>query len=204
MCGLNCGADVSAARPAAFAGFVFVTVSPRHVTLNEAAPLAGLARSQGMLPVGVFRDAAMRRGCRPPPHRSIFMRCSCMAAKIETISRRFGPNCRPGARYGRRSASEASRRSVAAATVCCSTMAKGVAAAAFDWSLIRDHAELPTSVVAGGIGPHNARAAQALGAYAIDVGSAVDASPGMKSPEKIAALFEALRPSARERLRACA
>jgi indole-3-glycerol phosphate synthase/phosphoribosylanthranilate isomerase len=43
-----------------------------------------------------------------------------------------------------------------------------------------------------------------MGAYAIDVGSAVDRQPGSKSPEKIAALFEALRPRARERLRACA
>src|SRR5439155_9779841 len=59
LCGLNCGADLSAARPAAFAGFVFVTVSPRNVTIAEAMPLAGLALSQGMLPVGVFRDAAI-------------------------------------------------------------------------------------------------------------------------------------------------
>src|SRR5206468_5509504 len=59
LCGLSSGADLSDARPAAFAGFVFVTVSPRHVTIAEAVPLAGLSRSQGMLPVGVFRDAAI-------------------------------------------------------------------------------------------------------------------------------------------------
>jgi indole-3-glycerol phosphate synthase/phosphoribosylanthranilate isomerase len=44
----------------------------------------------------------------------------------------------------------------------------------------------------------------ALGGYAIDVGSAVDARPGCKSPEKITALFESLRPKSRERLRQCA
>ena len=60
MCGLNCGADLSAARPAAFAGFVFVSGSPRQVTAVEAAPLAGVARQRGMLPVGVFRDAPLR------------------------------------------------------------------------------------------------------------------------------------------------
>src|SRR6476661_171853 len=58
LCGLNRGADLRAARPAAFAGFVFVPGSPRHVTADEAAPLAGSARRSGMLPVGVFRDAA--------------------------------------------------------------------------------------------------------------------------------------------------
>jgi indole-3-glycerol phosphate synthase/phosphoribosylanthranilate isomerase len=74
----------------------------------------------------------------------------------------------------------------------------------FDWSLIAGHADLPRALVAGGIGPANARAARRLGAYAIDVGSLVDASPGCKSPDKIAALFDALRPASRERLRACA
>ena len=59
LCGLTCGADVRAARPAAFAGFVFVPGSPRHVTADEAAPLAGMARRSGMRPVGVFRDAPL-------------------------------------------------------------------------------------------------------------------------------------------------
>jgi indole-3-glycerol phosphate synthase/phosphoribosylanthranilate isomerase len=74
----------------------------------------------------------------------------------------------------------------------------------FDWSLIGGHPDLPRSLVAGGIGPCNARAAQRLGAYAIDVGSAVDAAPGRKSSEKIAALFQALRPASRITMRACA
>jgi indole-3-glycerol phosphate synthase / phosphoribosylanthranilate isomerase len=70
--------------------------------------------------------------------------------------------------------------------------------------LVGRHRQLAEAVVAGGIGPHNARAAQRLGAYAIDVGSALDERPGRKSPDKIASLFEALRPGSRERLRACA
>ena len=74
----------------------------------------------------------------------------------------------------------------------------------FDWSAIADHPELVRSLVAGGIGPHNARAARDIGAYAIDVGSSLDAAPGRKSPQKIAAFFETLRAPARERLRACA
>jgi len=74
----------------------------------------------------------------------------------------------------------------------------------FEWSAITDHPELARSIVAGGIGPQNARAARDIGAYAIDVGSAVDVTPGRKSPDKIANLFEALRPTARERLLACA
>jgi indole-3-glycerol phosphate synthase/phosphoribosylanthranilate isomerase len=74
----------------------------------------------------------------------------------------------------------------------------------FDWSLIADHPELPRALVAGGIGADNASAARRLGAYAIDVGSSVDHAPGNKAPDKIAAVFDALRPAAREQLRACA
>ena len=74
----------------------------------------------------------------------------------------------------------------------------------FDWSLVKAHAELRRALVAGGIGPQNARSAMQVGAFAIDVGSAVDVRPGKKSPDKIAALFDALRPDSRERLRACA
>jgi indole-3-glycerol phosphate synthase/phosphoribosylanthranilate isomerase len=74
----------------------------------------------------------------------------------------------------------------------------------FDWSLVRDHPELPRALVAGGIGPHNAAAAGRLGAYAIDAGSKLDDAPGTKSPERVRALFDALRPSSRQELRACA
>jgi indole-3-glycerol phosphate synthase/phosphoribosylanthranilate isomerase len=82
--------------------------------------------------------------------------------------------------------------------------ANGGSGRSFDWRLIQRHAELPRAIVAGGVGPHNARAAQALGAYAIDVGSALDHRPGRKSAEKIAALFGALRPQSRQRLAECA
>jgi indole-3-glycerol phosphate synthase/phosphoribosylanthranilate isomerase len=82
--------------------------------------------------------------------------------------------------------------------------ADGGSGRSFDWGMVTRHPQLPQALVAGGIGPHNARAARRLGAFAIDVGSAVDLRPGRKSPDKIAALFEALRTPSRERLRACA
>jgi indole-3-glycerol phosphate synthase/phosphoribosylanthranilate isomerase len=74
----------------------------------------------------------------------------------------------------------------------------------FDWALVEHHPEFERSIVAGGIGAHNAAPARSLGAYAIDVGSAVESAPGFKSPQKIAALFERLRTPARRRFRECA
>jgi indole-3-glycerol phosphate synthase/phosphoribosylanthranilate isomerase len=74
----------------------------------------------------------------------------------------------------------------------------------FDWLLVEGHPELDRAIVAGGIGPANARAARDLGAFAIDACSAGETSPGVKSAAQIRALFEALRPQSRQRLSACA
>ena len=76
--------------------------------------------------------------------------------------------------------------------------AGGGSGQSFDWTRIAGHPELARGIVAGGIGAHNVRAAQRLGAYAVDVGSSVDERPGVKSSEKIAALFQALRAGSKE------
>jgi len=203
LCGLNCGAGLRAARPAAFAGFVFVPGSPRHVTADEAAPLAGVSRKSGMLPVGVFRNA---------PHdvvSDVAMLLNLHAVQlhgredleyVKALRRELPRECEiwTAVSVGREQTSGRGGERVVFDN------ADGGSGRAFDWSLVRGHSALGSAIVAGGIGPRNARAAQELGGYAIDVGSSVDVRPGQKSPEKIAALFEALRPASRERLRACA
>jgi indole-3-glycerol phosphate synthase/phosphoribosylanthranilate isomerase len=201
-CVFKGGAALGAARPAAFAGFVFVTVSPRHVTLDEAAPLAGVARSSGIRPVGVFRDAPLQtvaEHARILNLHAVQLHGSEDADYVTALRHDLPADCEiwtatnAGAglkpRGGDRLLFDNDR---------------GGSGRCFDWSLVRGHPALSQSLVAGGIGPHNAQAARQLGAYAIDVGSALDASPGVKSPEKIAAVFDDLRPAARERLRACA
>ncbi|HKP34879.1 MAG TPA: bifunctional indole-3-glycerol-phosphate synthase TrpC/phosphoribosylanthranilate isomerase TrpF [Sphingomicrobium sp.] len=203
LCGLNSGADLRAARPAALAGFVFVPGSPRHVTAQEAAPLGGVARKSGMLPVGVFRDA---------PWRIVSDLATLMnlhavqlhghedAGYVRALRRELPRSCEIWTAFsvGREPLEERGGDRLVFDN------GDGGSGRCFDWSLIRGHAELPRSVIAGGIGVHNARAARALGGHAIDVGSALDARPGRKSPEKIAQLFEALRPVSRQRLRQCA
>ena len=203
LCGLNCGADLSAARPAAFAGLVFVPGSPRQVTDTEAAPLAGVARQQGMLPVGVFRDAPLAtivdHAVRLDLH-AVQLHGREDEDDVRSLRRQLPESCEiwTAVSVGRQ----------AMAGRCGDRLlfdnGDGGSGESFDWSLIEGHLDLSKSLVAGGIGPHNAPAAREIGAYAIDVGSAVDASPGVKSADRIAALFEALRPAARDRLRACA
>lgn len=203
LCGLNSGADVSAARPAAFAGFVFVTVSPRNVTITEAVPLAGVARSSGIKPVGVFRNVPVRTVVDHAV--SLDLHAVQLHGKedpdyVHTLRGELPETCEiwTALSVGRDSLNGQGGDRL------LFDNKDGGSGRSFDWSLIRGHPDLARSIVAGGIGPHNARAARELGAYAVDVGSALDDSPGKKSPDKISELFEALRPAAKERLLACA
>ena len=203
LCGLTKADDVRAGRAATFAGFVFVPAGPRHLTAEEAAPLAGLARSFGIKPVGVFRDA-------PLP----------VVADLATLL-----NLEAVQLHGREDLEyvRALRRQLPSSTEIWTSVSigrepiagrggdrllfdngNGGSGRTFDWDLVRRHSDLPNALLAGGIGRHNARAAGNLGAYAIDVGSSVDVVPGLKSPVKTRALFEALRPACRDRLRLCA
>jgi indole-3-glycerol phosphate synthase / phosphoribosylanthranilate isomerase len=203
LCGLNCGADVRAARPAAFAGFVFVPGSPRHVTAEDAAPLAGTARQSGILPVGVFREAPL--GVVTDVATLLNLHAVQLHGHedveyVRTLRRELHSSCEiwTALSVGReRLTNRGGDRLVF-------DNANGGSGHAFDWRLIEGHPELRRAIVAGGIGPHNACAARGLGAYAIDVASALDDEPGRKSPEKIATFFEELRPGCRQQLRACA
>jgi indole-3-glycerol phosphate synthase/phosphoribosylanthranilate isomerase len=203
LCGLNRGADLSAARPAAFAGFVFVPGSPRHVTAHEAAPLAGIARKSGMRPVGVFRTTPVRivsdvaalmnlHAVQLHGHEDV--------EYVRSLRHELPGDCEiwTALSVGREPLmSRGGDRLLF-------DNGDGGSGRTFNWSLVEGHPDLPNALVAGGIGSHNARDARSVGAYAIDVGSAVDLRPGHKSPEKIDALFDVLRPSSRERFAACA
>jgi len=202
-CGLNCGADLDAARPAAFAGFVFVSGSPRHVTMDEAGPLAGTAAQRGICPVGVFRDA---------PTRSVADRARLLDLHAVQL---HGTEDLDYVAALRRELPEGCEIWTALAVGRDPLVSRGGdrilfdngnggTGQSFDWSLVEGHPGLPRGIVAGGIGPDNIRAARRLGAYAIDIGSSLDVKPGRKSPEKIAGLFDRLRAPCREALRQCA
>jgi len=203
LCGLNRAQDIAAGAAASFAGFVMVPGSYRHVTADQAAPLAGLARKSGMLPVGVFRDAPV-----------------AVVAEIATLL-----NLHAVQLHGREDHEylQALRRELprgvetwkAASVGRDMLQAKsadrllfdngnGGTGRCFDWRLIGGHPQLERAIVAGGITPGNARAARGLGSYAIDVGSALDRVPGLKCPARTAALFESLRAPSRQELRQCA
>ena len=203
LCGLTRGDDVDLAvrSGATHAGFVFVPGTPRAIVEAQGTELAHLARRSGLKTVGVFRDtepAAVGRAverlglCAIQLHgresvETIAKIRSAMPAKVElwalcAVGEMAAP-CRPGV-----------DRNLFDTELA---MGSGGTGTPFNWSLVKGRAELPAAFLAGGIGPHNARAAARVGAYGLDVGSSVEARPGVKDEAKVAALFAALRPDAR-------
>lgn len=202
LCGLTRAEDIAAGTAAAFAGFVFVPGTPRHLSAEAAAPLAGQARRSGMLPVGIFRDAPFRAVV------DIAALLNLHAVQlhgredgdyIATLRRQLGSGCELW------TAVSADRGMIhrGGGDRLVFDNGNGGTGRSFDWRVLSGHPGLPSSILAGGIGPANARQAAALGAYAIDVGSAVDSAPGRKSGAAMRSLFEALRPRARAGLRQC-
>jgi indole-3-glycerol phosphate synthase/phosphoribosylanthranilate isomerase len=203
LCGLNRREDIVAGAAAAYAGFVFVPGSCRHVTAEQAAPLAGYARNAGMLPVGVFRNAPLGMVGDLATLMNLHAVQLHGGEDIEYVQglRRELPR---GCEIWRAVSVGRDPLTARGGDRIVFDNGDGGTGRSFDWQEVRGHKLLGRSLIAGGIGAHNARSAFALGAYAIDVGSAVDAMPGIKSSARIRDLFETLRPRSREGLRQCA
>ena len=200
LCGLNRAEDFACARAATHAGLLFVPESPRAVSVGEALRLAPLHPFR----VGVFRNAPLAAVADTATLlglAAVQLHGDEDPAYARALARRLPRDCelwkalpvagRPPGRFD-------------AADRLLFDSGSGGTGRTFDWSLIAEHPDLDQAILAGGIGPHNAARARRIGAHALDVGSALDDRPGRKSPERIAALFDALRPRCREGLRACA
>lgn len=67
----------------------------------------------------------------------------------------------------------------------------------FDWNLLHNNPYRAELILSGGIGPQNVAQANALDCWGLDVNSGLEDKPGIKSTEKITALFEQLRGAGR-------
>ncbi len=203
LCGVRSSDDLEAGRAATFAGLMFVPGTPRFLSTEEGAPLAAAARGLGILPVGVFRDSPLADVARVAAALGLHA--------VQLHGREDGAYV-DDLRAALRGKSEiwtaisAGRQPLLnrSGDRLLFDNGAGGTGQAFDWDHLRGHPALARAVLAGGIGPGNAHAAMALGAFAIDAGSALDDAPGVKCPDKIRSLFEALRPPCRPGLRACA
>jgi indole-3-glycerol phosphate synthase/phosphoribosylanthranilate isomerase len=200
LCGLNRADDFAHARAASHVGLIFVPGSPREVSVAAGLSLAHLHRKV----VGVFRNAPVDEVgglATMLDLKAVQLHGEEDVGYVRTLARRLPRECEIwkaiGVGRGQPAGCDAADRLLF-------DHGAGGTGQSFDWTLVRNHPDLPRAILAGGIGAHNAVAARRLGAFAIDVGSALDERAGRKSPVKIAALFDALRPVGRQQLRACA
>jgi indole-3-glycerol phosphate synthase/phosphoribosylanthranilate isomerase len=198
LCGVRRDEDLHPA--ATHVGLVFVPESPRAISLGEAFRLSG----SGPKRVGVFRNATIADVAESATLlglAAVQLHGCEDAGYVRSLARRLPGDCEI---WKALAVGTLQPESFDAADRLIFDSGPGGTGRTFDWSLIGKHPRLGTAVIAGGIGPANAREAASLGAYAIDVGSAVDARRGVKSPQKIRALFDALRPQSRQELLQCA
>jgi indole-3-glycerol phosphate synthase/phosphoribosylanthranilate isomerase len=208
VCGLTRAQDVAAATGsgATHAGFIFVPGTPRAVTPDVAQELAHAAGAAGTRTVGIFRNERVMEVAR------IAMDLDLGAVQLHGEEdrqylhglRNLLPDdveiwaaCAVGGGMPERGGADRLLFDTSHGG------RSGGTGRVFDWSLVAGRPDLDRSIVAGGLDPANARAAGKLGAYALDVSSGVEASPGRKDPQRLASFFEALRPISRTEL-ACA
>lgn len=186
VCGLTREEDVAAvaAAGATHAGLIMVPGTPRALTVERAAVLAETARSAGLKPVGVFRDEAPARVASIAGELGIHvvqLHGSETAAQVAELRKSFDREIWT-AGFEERGGDRLLFDSPGGGT-----------GAACDWDAVAAHPASASAFLAGGIDVDNARAAQRTGVHGLDASSRLEASPGIKDPNKINALFAALR-----------
>jgi indole-3-glycerol phosphate synthase/phosphoribosylanthranilate isomerase len=203
VCGLTSAEDVdtAAAAGASYAGLIFVPDTPRAIDPEQAE---ALARRSAVPVVGVFRDQALDYiadvAARLTLH-AVQLHGSEEGDYVAALRRRLPAGCEIWTATG----SDAAPRQGGDRSLFDSIVdgRSGGTGRTFDWSRLRGRADLANGLLAGGLNAANARSAAGVGAFALDVGSGVEAAPGRKDPAKLAAFFEALRLPVREELLPC-
>ncbi|HEY7811206.1 MAG TPA: bifunctional indole-3-glycerol-phosphate synthase TrpC/phosphoribosylanthranilate isomerase TrpF [Allosphingosinicella sp.] len=196
VCGLTSPDDarLAAASGASFAGLIMVPGTPRAVSRTEAEAIAAAA---GIPTVGVFRNEkpmVVADTARAPGLAAVQLHGEEDAAYIRALR----PLLPEGTEIWGVAAVGADLPAprLGADRTLFDTKAgnsSGGTGQVFDWSRIAGRDDLASGILAGGLNPANAAQAASLGAYALDVCSGVEASPGTKDPAKLRAFFEALR-----------
>jgi len=193
VCGLTDPGHARAAweAGATHGGLVFAPGSPRCLTVARAeevrrgAPLewVGVFADQ---PAGFVAEMAERLGLAAVQLHGGETRAEVSEARQRVIGRcAVWKAVRPSKPQPVRAATGADRLLLDAGP--------GGTGEAFDWSLLEGYAERGEVVVAGGLGPANAEAAAALGAWALDASSGLESSRGVKDAARLRAFFAARR-----------
>jgi phosphoribosylanthranilate isomerase len=207
ICGLNAPQAVTAAVAggASHVGLIFYPPSPRYVTPDEAAQLAGMV-PDGVATVGLFVDgdddaieAVLRRvpldmlqlHGSEPPERAAELRQSFGLPVMKAIKVAVAEDLDQAAPY----------ESVvdwllfdAKPPPDMQDALPGGNALAFEWALLSGRHWRRPAMLSGGLSRANLEEAVRIsGARAVDVSSGVEDRPGCKNPDKIRAFLDLAR-----------
>jgi phosphoribosylanthranilate isomerase len=193
ICGVNSLAAVEAAAGggAGLIGLNFYPPSPRAVTPEEAAQLAGQA-PPGITRVGLFVDPdddQLAATLAKVPLDLLQLHGGESPRRVAEIRARF-------ARPVMKVIKLAKEEDLAAvpAYANAKNVLPGGNALAFDWQLLAGKRWPKPWLLAGGLTADNlAEAVRTSGAPGVDVSSGVEDAPGRKSPAKIAAFLAAAK-----------
>lgn len=197
ICGVQRLEDalLAASLGASAIGFVFWPESPRFVDPYRAKRIAA-ALPPFVATVGVFVN-------QPVEHASSIARLLNLAAIQLHGDEDPGPFIRTGYRVIKSLAVTAGfdvetvTHMTPAVTILLDAhdpLRRGGTGHTIDWRVAARVAASRRTILSGGLGPANVRTAvEQVRPYAIDVSSGVESAPGVKDPQKLRALFGALK-----------
>lgn len=209
VCGLTEAEDIALAATsgASYGGLVMVPNTPRAVRPSEADRLAEAARESGIPLVAVFRNENMAQVAQLA-HRlglkAVQLHGQEDSSYVAALRNMLPHGCEIWAASG--VGGDAPAPALGADRTLFDTLADGQSGGTgktFDWSRLAGRSDLPNAILAGGLKPENAGAACRIGAFALDVSSGVEQSPGRKDPARLQAFFEALRLPVRNEVSTC-
>ena len=198
VCGLTRPGDARAAwdAGAVFGGLIFAERSPRRVDLARAAELVAAAPELAW--VGVFVDAGLDEMVEVAQHlglSALQLHGDEPRSKLAALRRRLGPGVEliKAVSVEAAAAGPAAFGADALLVDACRPGARGGAGEPVDWAALPPAPLRDGLFLAGGLGPANVAAADALSVRTLDVNSGVEETPGVKDAAKLVALFRALR-----------
>lgn len=198
VCGLTRARDAQKARDsgAIYGGLIFAEKSPRCVTESMAKELTDAVDLKW---VAVFVNESRERVAKLAKSLNLFavqLHGDEDAAYIQSLREEL-PNCEIWkAVQVKDSLPELS--DFGADKILLDAFSKGARGGtghSFDWSLLETRDDRDNYILAGGLNPENAPYADLWACFALDVNSGIESAPGLKDPQKIEALFCALRGS---------
>jgi phosphoribosylanthranilate isomerase len=198
ICGLTRPEDVDLACElgASYVGFNFAAVSKRRVTAAEGRRLSGVA-APGVARVGVFVGESYETigaVCEEARLDLVQLHRGLVPQDLERVPRPVVAVARVGSGAQGEPPEELLAGCRALLFDTAVTGSPGGTGAVFDWSVLLGRRFPVPCFLAGGLTPENVgEALRRVRPAGVDVASGVEAAPGVKDPDRMAAFFEAVR-----------